>query len=214
MALQFLLPLIQGGLAIAGGLSSYNAEKKRAQLARSKDIERQTLALKQYVAEQQARTSEMNQQMVQLNNQLLESQEIAESEKGDLALAAEAAKSRALAAQTASGLEAGVGTFGAVLDSIGMTEAREAGKIDATLANRAEQIGTSKLAAESTANVPKPHMSKIAELDTSSLAFGTGLSIASQLAGIASKHMPMGGFTPFSSRASRDAALASKHGIG
>lgn len=191
MAFSLFLPLLQGGLAIASGITGYKAERQAAVLARQKDLERQSLALTEYIEEQKARGTEMNIQLTQLNNQALETKEIAESDKGEIALAAEAAKGRALAVQASSGLEAGTGTFGAILSSIGMAEVREKGKVEATVENRMAQIGTERIAVRRSADVPKPFLSSIAPLDTRHLAIGTGLSIASALAGIATKHAPM-----------------------
>ena len=209
----FFLPLLGAGLSIAKGISSHSAAKASARQARSREVEKQTLALKQFVVEQEAREAELNMQLSQLRNQQIESQEIADSQKGDIAMAAEAAQSRALAAQTSSGLAAGGGTFGSVLRDIGFAEEREISKIDKTEEFRNAQIATERKSSQLRAKVPEPHLSTIQDVDTTGLAIGTGLSIASSLAGIASEHAPVGGFTPFSSRSSRDRALSIKHGI-
>ena len=195
MALPLLLPLLSAGLAIGSGVMSYSANKKQATQSRAKDIERQTLAIKQYVAEQQARETEMNLQMVQLRNRRLETAAIADTQKGDIAMAAEAAASSMLAAQASSGLEAGTGSFGNVIRDIGFSADRESGKVDLTAEFQTAQTGTEEAAAIQRSHVPEPHISNVADVDTTGMMIGAGLSIASEVAGIATDHMPKGGFS-------------------
>lgn len=206
-----IMALVQGGLTIASGLSNYDAEKKKARLSRQREIEKQTLSLKRYTAELQARQKEALLQQAQLRNQIQETEEIAEGQKGDIALAAEKAKGEMRAAQGSSGLAVGVGTFGNVLREIGFAEQAEIADADLTVANRRNQAGTEMLAAEMRAQVPEPHISEIAPLNTTNLAIGTGLSIASGLTNIAMQHVPLGTFGGFGKR--RDSKLARKHGI-
>jgi len=195
MAFPLLLPLLSAGLAIAGGVADYKAKSKQAHQARARELERQTLAIKQFVEEQKAREAELNLQMVQLRNRRIETEAIKDTQKGDIAMAAEAASSRALAAQASSGLEAGVGTFGNVIRDIGFEADREAGKVDLTAEFQNVQTSTEEAAAVRRSHVPEPHISNVAQVDNTNLMIGTGLSIASKVAGIGSRHMPVGGFS-------------------
>ena len=93
----FFLPLLGAGLGIGSKLLDYKSAKDAARMARDREREKQVTAVNQFLVEQRAREAEMNLQMVQLTNQQQETEAIADSQKGDIALAAQAAQSRALA---------------------------------------------------------------------------------------------------------------------
>ena len=179
---------IMGGLAIAKGLTNYSAEKKEVNLQYARDLENQSLELKQYQAEKEGRYLEMLHQMDQLNNTDIETNESEAAQKGDIALAAQAAKSKMLASQASSGFAAGQGTFSNLLQSIGFEQSRDVNNVEMNAANQRVQTHTERRGAELGSRVPEPHISKIAKPDTSAMALGAGLSIATSLVGVGEKY--------------------------
>jgi hypothetical protein len=201
--LPLLLPLIQSGLIIAGGLTSYNSKKSEMQQAQSKEYERQTMALKEYLEEQKSRQTEYKLQLQQLRNSQIEAEEVAASQKGDIAMAAEAARSRIMASQGSSGFVAGAGSFSNVLNEVGFQSKIEQDKAETTLRNRSVQNIEEQRSAYERSQVAEPYLTKIDEINTRGLAIGTGLSIASGLTKTYIDHAPVGGFDLFKKKSTK-----------
>ena len=179
-----LLTKIAMGLTVAKGVADTVSNIKSANARAERDAMSQIGQIRQYNAEKEARDLDMRHQLEQLRNQQVEAEEQADDEKGDIALAAQKARSKLAASQASSGLQVGQGTFGNILQAVGFEQSRDIEDVDANLRNKKTQIHTEREGAKIANRVPEPYLPEIGKPATGLLMLGGGLQVASGLVGL------------------------------